>query len=151
MGCSSQQTRKKSRTQTATENSGKRICWEKCSNYEETAHKSRRREAQEEGEEGITQKKGKAQEEGEEGITQKKRKNTGGRRKEGSHGRRRKNEEGKRGVRRGDPLPTRGKQKSAQDYIAKKAKGNTRHARVLSRPHPTRKLKIFELKNNRLL
>merc|ERR1712090_99491 len=50
-------------------------------------------------------------EEGEEGITQKKRNNTGGRRKEGSHGRRRRNEEGKRGVRRGDPLPTRGKQK----------------------------------------
>jgi len=34
------------------------------------------------------------------------------------HERRRRNEEGKRGVRRGDPLPTRGKQKSAQDYIA---------------------------------
>merc|ERR1712148_33101 len=101
--CSSQRTRRKSRTQTATENSGKRICWEKCSNCEETAHKSRRREAQEEGEGGITQKK---------------RKNTGGRRKEGSHERRRRNEEGKRGVRRGDPLPTRGKQKSAQDYIA---------------------------------
>merc|ERR1712148_29812 len=79
--CSSQRTRRKSRTRTATENSGKRTCWEKCSNCEETAHKSR---------------KGEAQEEGEGGITQKKRKNTGGRRKEGSHERRRRNEERKK-------------------------------------------------------
>jgi len=75
--------------------------------------KHRKRKAQEEGAEGITQKKKSTGGRRRRDYTEKE-KNTGGRRKEGSHERRRRSDEGKRG----DPLPTRGKQKSAQDYIA---------------------------------
>merc|ERR1712148_89889 len=88
-------------------------CWEKCSNYEETAHKSRRREAQEEGEEGTTQKKRKSTGGRRRRDYTEKEKSTGGRRKEGSHEKRRRSDEGKRG----DPLPTRGKQKALRTIL----------------------------------